>query len=116
MPNYNSKSIIECILTEPINLQNAIKLRDNWDKIIPTLSIDRQDKINNPKNGLDPLKAIKKIVKDGITSIRTSYKYSANLKKSGRLYSTHGVIQGIARELRAILLSNPYLMDCTLKI
>lgn len=111
MPHYNSKTIIECILTEPINLQNAIKLRDNWDKIIPTLSIDRQDKINNPKNGLDPLKAIKKIVKDGITSIRTSYKYSANLKKSGRLYSTNGVLQGIARELRAILQSNQYDVD-----
>ena len=38
--------------------KNAIKLLDNWNKILPTLSIERQDKINNHKNGLDPLKAM----------------------------------------------------------
>jgi hypothetical protein len=31
---------------------------DNWGNIIPTLPVDRQIKINNPKNELDPLKAV----------------------------------------------------------
>jgi hypothetical protein len=111
MPNYNSKTIIECILTEPIHLENAIKILANWDKIVQTLSIERQDKINNPQNGLDPLKAIRKIVKDSITSIRTSYKYSIKLNKSGRLYPINGILQNMCRELRALLQYNQYDAD-----
>ena len=111
MPNYNSKTIIECILAEPIHLENAIKILANWDKIVQTLSIERQDKINNPQNGLDPLKAIRKIVKDSITSIRTSYKYSIKLNKSGRLYPINGILQNMCRELRALLQYNQYDVD-----
>ena len=106
MPHYNSKNIIESIRTEHINLDNAIKLLDNWNKILPTLSIERQDKINNPKNGLDPLKAIRKVVKDRTTSIRGTYKYSNNLKKSGRLYPEKGILQSMPREFRALLQFN----------
>jgi hypothetical protein len=111
MPIYNSKNIIESVRTESIHLENAIKLLDNWNKILPTLSIERQDKINNPKNGLDPLKIIRKIVKDRITSIRTTYKYSVNLKKSGRLYPEKGILQGMPREFRALLQVNQYDVD-----
>ena len=106
MPHYNSKTIIEAILTEPIHLQNAIKILSNWDKIVQTLSIERQDKINNPNNGLDPIKAIRRIVKDSMTSIRTSYKYSIKLSKSGRLYPINGILQNMCRELRALLQYN----------
>lgn len=109
--HLNQINIVEKVFNENINYENACLLLKNWDKIKMTLNPDRVYKILNPKNGLDPLKVIKKIVKQRLTELQSYYKYSTKLQDSGRLYAVGGVLQAMPREFRGLIQNNQYDVD-----
>ena len=111
MSLYNTSNIVNAILKEYINLENCSLIINNWDQIKMTLSPERVYKILNPTNGLDPLRTLKKIVKQKITEIQGPYKYSKRLHDSGRLYPVDGVLQGMPREFRGLVQYNQYDVD-----
>lgn len=92
--------------TEYINLKVALKIVQNWDKILSSFPPERQEKINN--NNYDLLNGLKKIVKEGKEIIYTSYKFSKNLGTFGRLFAQNASLQGLPREIRNALASGLY--------
>lgn len=87
--------------TEYINIQNGLKILQNWNNIKSKLPKTRQNKID--RSEYDPVISLKKICKDKKNIIYTSYKFSKSLKTYGRLFAQNASLQGLPREMRNAL-------------
>ena len=77
--------------TEYINLNNALKILQNWNDILSKLPENRQKKIQEQAKIFDPLIHLKKVCKDKNEIIHTTYNFSKSLKTYGRLFYSHKI-------------------------
>ena len=96
------------VYNEHIDLNNALKILYNWDKILYDLPEKRQKKIIEKSREFDPLIQLKKICKDKKDIIPTKYGFSKSLKTYGRLFAQNASLQGLPREIRNALAYGKY--------
>lgn len=94
--------------TEYINLNNALKILQNWNDIIGNLPEHRQKKIKEQQKSFDPLVHLKKICKEKNEIIHTTYNFSKSLQTYGRLFAQNTSLQGLPREIRNALAFDKY--------
>ena len=86
--------------TEYINIKDGLKIIQNWSSIIAKLPEQRRNKILESSKEFDPLIHLKKMCKDKIEIVHTTYKFSKGLKTYGRLFAQNSSLQGLPREIR----------------
>ena len=95
--------------TEYINLNNAYKWVQNWDSIMHDFPEMRQEKIQSSiDEGIDPLYALKKIVKQKKDVLHTKYNFSKRLKTYGRLFAQNPSLANLPREIRNSIANETY--------
>ena len=95
--------------TEYINPINAYKIVQNWDSIMNDFPEMRQEKIQSSiDEGIDPLYALKKIVKQKKDVLHTKYNFSKRLKTYGRLFAQNPSLQNLPREIRNSIANETY--------
>ena len=91
------------IFNEKINIQKGLKIINNWDELIKTLPIERQNKIKENQLIHDPLLSLKKICKSKNDINSVKYGFSKNSKTYGRLFAKSASLQNLPREFRGAL-------------
>lgn len=104
----NVKELEGLTYTEFINLNNALKILQNWNDILENLPDNRKKKIKEQQKTFDPLIHLKKICKDKSEIIHTTYNFSKSLKTYGRLFAQNTSLQGLPREIRNALAFGRY--------
>ncbi len=95
--------------TEYINPINAYKIVQNWDSIMNDFPEMRQEKIQSSiDEGVDPLCALKKIVKQKKDILHTKYNFSKRLKTYGRLFAQNPSLSNLPREIRNSIANEIY--------
>lgn len=94
--------------TEYININNALKILQNWNDILDNFPDNRQNKIKEQQKTFDPLIHLKKICKDKKDIIHTTYNFSKSLQTYGRLFAQNTSLQGLPREIRNALAFGKY--------
>ena len=94
--------------TEYININNALKILQNWNDILTKLPESRKRKIQEQAKTFDPSIHLKKICKDRSDIIHTKYNFSKSLKTYGRLFAQNTSLQGLPREIRNALAFGKY--------
>lgn len=100
--------ILSFTFNELFNINQANILINNFEDVIKQLPEQRQQKLNEKKREFDYLNALKKIVKNknGINPVK--YSFSKSSKYYGRLFAKTASLQGLPRELRALLANGLY--------
>lgn len=94
--------------TEYINLNNALKILQNWNDILSKLPEKRRQKIMEQQKTFDPLIHLKKICKEKNEIVYTTYNFSKSLQNYGRLFAQNTSLQGLPREIRNALAFGKY--------
>lgn len=100
--------LLSFTFNELFNVNKANILIKNFEEIINQLPEHRQKKLNEKKKEFDYLNTLKKIVKNknGINPVK--YSFSKSSKYYGRLFAKSGSLQGLPREIRALLANDLY--------
>jgi len=94
---------------EYINQTNAYKIVQNWENIMNDFPEMRQEKIQSSiDEGIDPLCALKKIVKQKKDILHTKYNFSKRLKTYGRLFAQNPSLSNLPREIRNSIANETY--------
>jgi hypothetical protein len=95
------KELETMIYPEYINQTNAYKIVQNWENIMLDFPEMRKQKIQSSiDEGIDPLCALKKIVKQKKDVLHTKYNFSKRLKTYGRLFAQNPSLSNLPREVR----------------
>lgn len=100
--------ILSFTFTEKFNYKKAHTLIKHFDKILKQLPEKRQKKLNEKKREFDYLNSLKKIVKNKNGSNPVKYSFSKSSKYYGRLFAKSASLQGLPREIRALLAFDLY--------
>lgn len=100
--------ILSFTFNESFNINKAYIVIKNFDEIFQQLPEHRQKKLNENKREFDFLNALKKIAKNknGVNPVK--YSFSKSSKYYGRLFAKSASLQGLPRELRALLANGLY--------
>ncbi len=94
---------------EYINQTNAYKIVQNWENIMLDFPEMRKQKIQSSiDEGIDPLCALKKIVKRKNDVLHTKYNFSKRLKTYGRLFAQNPSLSNLPREIRNSIANEIY--------
>ena len=102
------------VYTEYINIENALKILQNWDDILSKIPEGRKMFIQDKQKEFDPLISLKKICKNKSPINNVSYLPSKNLKYMGRLFAQSASLQNLPREFRGAI-ANGFYYDLDMK-
>jgi hypothetical protein len=94
---------------EYINQTNAYTIVQNWENIMLDFPEMQKQKIQSSiDEGIDPLCALKKIVKQKKDVLYTKYNFPKRLKTYGRLFAQNASLSNLPREIRNYIANETY--------